>query len=254
MTDTSSDFGSEPHARARTGRSLRRNRPLVVLGLVALVALAEPASAHEASEPVAPPASAALSLEALMAGFGAMSGLTAEFREERRLSLLREPLESRGAIYFLPPARFARVVRDPFPSRVVVDADQLRFAGDDGKGHIAIDSHPMIAVFVDSLRMILAGDLAGLRTLYEIDFASPDFASPDNGATPGSWSARFEPKGDVLGEWLARLTLRGQGLVVGEFVIVERNGDTTRMTFSEVDPRHTFSAGERALIFDLPDR
>jgi hypothetical protein len=151
---------------------------------------------------------------------------------------------SRGAIYFAPPDRLARWVTEPVASRLVVDADGLAFSGDGESGRVPIDSHPMVGLFVDSLRMILGGDLPGLRALYTIDYVPAD---------DDAWKARLVPLREPLRSAIAELRLWGTGVSVSGFEVAERGGDTTRMDFYEVDTHHRFDAEELALRFGPPE-
>lgn len=191
-------------------------------------------------------ADGAPSLERLMAGFAAMPGLSASFREEKQMALLREPLVSRGTLYFAPPDRLARWVEEPVASWLVVDARGLTFSVDGETGHIPVDSHPMMGLLVDSLRMIFGGDLQGLRALYEIEYQAV--------GAPGEagWRARLVPLREPLSGAIAELRLRGTGVSVAELGVFERNGDTTRLFFSDVDTAHHFDEEELALRFELP--
>lgn len=231
--------GAGAHSGAGAGGRAPAVSARVLAGLAVLGSLLPGAAA---GSPPGPP-----TLEELMAGLGAMPGLSARFREEKHLTLLREPLVSRGAIYFAPPDRLARWVEEPVPSRLVVDGRGLAYSGDGETGHVPMDSHPMVGLFVHSLRMILGGDLAGLRRLYEIEYGPADAAGPE------AWRARLVPLREPLRGTIAELRLRGRGVSVTEFGLVEAGGDETRMVFTDVDTDHRFGPEELALRFGLPE-
>ncbi|MGH0035900.1 MAG: LolA family protein [Myxococcota bacterium] len=228
MTDFTGSFGSPTAVRA----------PAAAVLLVLAMLASPAASAGEPSEP--------RSLESLMAAFASMPGLSARFREEKRMTLLREPLTSRGAIYFAPPDRLARWVEEPVPSRLLLDGSGLAYSGDGRSGRLDVGQHPTMGQFVDSLRMILGGDLAGLRELYEIEYEA------GVGGDPEAWRARLVPRRESLGRFLAELRIRGRGVSVSRFQIRERGGDTTDMQFSEVDGARHFDPEELALRFGMP--
>jgi len=233
-------FGSE----APIGPDVARRRAVAVPLFRALLLATLGGALVGAAPPAAP---ATTSLEDLMARFARMPGLVADFREEKTLALLRDPLVSEGTIYFSPPDHLARVVRAPVASRLVLDGDRLGFSdGGAGSGgrEIAVDTYPTMSLLVDSMRRILSGDLAGLEALYRIDYATDG----------DGWSARLEPTAPELRSALRELRLRGSGLAVGEFVLVERNGDTTRMVFSDVHTDRRFDDEERARVFGMPGR
>ena len=217
---------------------------LVALGLFAS---AGPGSATTSPAPAldrpAPSQPGELDLATLLARFATIPGLVAPFHEEKRLSLLREPLVSRGVVYYAPPQRLARVVDEPAPARVVVDGQRLVFMSAGERGAIGLDAHPMLRVFVDSLRMLLHGDVDGLHETFHITFAR---VGP---AKELGWSVLLRPREDPLRRFLTSIRIAGNDRAIRTFRIRERNGDETRMTFSTVDPKHRFSAREIADIF-----
>ena len=76
----------------------------------------------------AAPAAAAMTLDQLLARFAGMSGLSARFREEKRMALLAAPLVNEGTLYFAPKGRLARHITTPAPATVLIDEGSLRYA------------------------------------------------------------------------------------------------------------------------------
>lgn len=194
----------------------------------------EPQAAQEPGSPVG----------ALLARFQRMRGLSASFREERRLALLDVPLVEEGRMYFAPPGRLARHVDRPAPSSLVIEQGRLRLWDGKTTRELALDRSPVARELVAGFLLILAGDEPGLRKLYEIELS----------ALPGEdhWRLVLRPRQKPLSDAIARLEFTGRGLVVEKLLLVETGGDETETTFSEVDPDHAFAPEEAARVFALP--
>jgi hypothetical protein len=192
----------------------------------------EGAAASDAPDgPLAPaPESRPLDFATLLARFAALPGFVAPFREEKRLALLREPLVSRGRIAYEPPQRLVRVIDEPAASRVVVDGEQLTYSSADEQGSLGLDTHPTLRIFVDSLRMLLQGDLHGLREAFHITFSN---VGPPEAL---GWTVVLEPRSEALRRSLASIRIEGEDRSLRVFQVRERNGDVTRMSFGTASP------------------
>jgi outer membrane lipoprotein-sorting protein len=95
---------------------LRRSCLGIALVAISVVSATAPTSAAA----MAPPASAAVTVDELLTGFANMPGLYAEFRQESYFGLLAEPLVDTGTIHFAG-GKLARRTLSPTPSVVVMD-------------------------------------------------------------------------------------------------------------------------------------
>lgn len=178
-------------------------------------------------------------LETLMGAFARLPGLEARFHEEKQLALLAVPLESEGRIFFAPPDRFLRRVEAPTRSEARIVGDELRLESADRREVIDLARGGPIGVFVGTFRRLLSGDTAGLSRDYEVRVSG----------TRGAWEVALEPKSEVLGRFVRRLTFAGDGQVLRRMTLVEPNGDATRTRFTEIDAARRFSAAELAELF-----
>lgn len=173
-----------------------------------------------------------------------MPGLSAEFREEKRIALLRDPLVSQGSIYFAPPDRLARYVRTPVPSVVLLIGDRVWYDFRGDRGDLDLDSHPMLRGMSSIFLLLLAGDVEGLGRLFDM---KADIAES------GRWEIILRPSQQPLRESIESMRVSGTGAQISELHIAERNGDETTMHFSAVDSARRFSASEAEQIFRLPN-
>jgi hypothetical protein len=213
---------------------------LLVLGAVGSLRV------DDGTASTSPEQSNPLSFESLLADFASMPGMSAHFHEEKHLALLREPLVSRGELYFTPPDRLLRRVLEPIESTLLVERGQLSVESARGRKSIDLDTHPMLRFLVDSFRNLLAGDHEALRARYDIDF--------EPGPEPGShsWRIRLEPLRPPLKDVIRSIRIEGRGRVLAEMRLIEVRGDETVTRFSDVDASRRFTATELAELFRSP--
>ncbi|NNL84642.1 MAG: outer membrane lipoprotein carrier protein LolA, partial [Myxococcales bacterium] len=145
------------------------------------------------------PAPAPITLEAVMQRLASSPGFRADFREVREIALLREPLESTGTLYFVPPDRLARHTHSPEPGLMLIEGDRLRTRDALGEEELDLAAQPRARRLVDQLTLLLRGDLPALRDAYETDF---DAAGSD-------WSLVLVPRDVVAREIIGRISLHG---------------------------------------------
>lgn len=221
------------------------SRKVVGVVLVAGALLAGPAAAQE---PVAAPVASTPALEQLLARFAAMSGLSAKFREEKRMALLAAPLVSEGTLYFAPKGRLARHITAPAPATVLIDEGSLRFADAGGTETMSLTQNPVVRLFVDSFVKIFAGDRVALERMYTMELA----ALPAAADGVARWSLRLRPRVAPMTQIIERLELVGHDVALESMRVVEVGGDETLTTFSEVDTQRRFTAEELSALFRLP--
>lgn len=237
-----------PCSTACSPEFARRLR-LVMMVCVASAALVPTA---QAQAPVTTPAttSAAPALETLLARFAAMSGLSAKFREEKRMALLAAPLVNEGVLYFAPKGRLARHITAPAPATVLIDEGTLRYADAGGSETLSLDSNPVLRLFIDSFVKIFAGDRDALARMYTLELV----ALPAAGGVADRWQLQLRPRVSPIDKIIERVEITGHDVTLETMRVVETGGDETITTFSEVDTRRRFTATEQAELFRLPVR
>lgn len=223
--------------------AFRRNFVWVLV--TALMAGTAQAQAPVAAVPVAP---AAPSLEQLLARFAGMSGLSAKFREEKRMALLAAPLVNEGTLYFAPKGKLARHITAPAPATVLIDEGSLRFADAGGSETLSLNNNPVLRLFVDSFVKIFAGDRVALERMYTMELVG----LPAGADGVARWSLRLKPRVAPMTQIIDRLELVGHDVALETMRVVEVGGDETITIFSDVDTQRRFSAEELAALFRLP--
>lgn len=174
-----------------------------------------------------------------MRGMAGASGVEARFREEKRLALLSEPIESRGTLYFVPPNRLSRETREPSPSRLVIDGDRVSFRDAAGGETVDLSTNPIAREYVANFIVLFGGDLEALESRYQ-----PRFRAGASG-----WTLELVPRAARLREFIERVTLAGRGRALERMELVEAGGDRTTTWFDAVRTDRVFSDAELARIF-----
>ncbi len=187
-------------------------------------------------------ANASLTPDQLLARFERLPGLQAQYREEKRMALLAEPLVSEGTIHYARPGRLARHQSSPERVSVVIEGDHLRFGGAYGQESVDLNRNPVIRSFVDSFVDVLAGDRVALEKNYRLRFQ-------DLGQD--RWSLKLEPKRSPIDQMIQGITMTGKGVVLEFMEILEIGGDSTRMAFSKVNARRVYSRRELRAVFRI---
>jgi len=206
--------------------------------LLALLSVVAP----PAFAPTAEAQQSAPSLDALLDRFGEMPGMSARFREEKRIALLSVPVRSEGVLYFTPPGKLMRKVTSPTPSYALLDGGRLTFSSQGERQVVELGESPVLAGFVEIFRYVLAGDRAALERTYRVDYDT-------DGA---EWTLTLKPRNEALGRFLDRMVLKGEGFAVQTMTMVEVSGDTTLTELFDVNPRRRFSAAEQRRLFRVP--
>lgn len=216
--------------------------------MIATLLVATPAMAQAPAPVAAPVAAPAPTLEAILGRFAAMTGLSAKFREEKRMALLAMPLVNEGTLYFAPKARLARHITSPAPATVLIDAGSLRYADAGGSETLTLDQNPVLRLFVDSFVKIFAGDREALQRMYTLEFT----ALPAGADGAPRWSLRLRPRVAPMTQIIERVEIEGRDVVLETMRVVEVGGDETVTTFTQVDTQRRFTAEEQAALFRLP--
>jgi outer membrane lipoprotein-sorting protein len=180
-------------------------------------------------------------LEALMELLAGSGGVRARFQESRYLSILTDPIETEGVLYFAPPDRLARHTIRPGRSSVVVDADRVSFVDETGHRAVDINASEVARALVSNLMVVLRGDLKSLLARYSVGFEAAD----------GNWTLDLEPRSRALRGIIRRIHFTGRGRELGEMETRESNRDRTVVTFSDVATGLVWEASELERIFSL---
>jgi outer membrane lipoprotein-sorting protein len=224
--------------------SFLRSISLIVLALwIAGAASASATHSPENEQSLEAEASEQMTLDELLTAFASMEGLEAEFVEEKHISMLAAPMESRGTLYFSPPGYLLRRIDEPRNVDVLVTPTELRVS-EEGETVESFDlrSREDVAHFVESFVWILAGNRDALSEAYELRFEH----SKNEGE---GWTLRLIPNNERLGQILQSIVVEGTNLEVEKITVTESSGDRTITRILEANPHRTFSSEEERALF-----
>jgi hypothetical protein len=248
--------GSRPGAHTARANNASVVRSLLLLAIASAALALAMRSRDSAAFPAetkaalvkAPNASPRITLDSLLIRFRASPGLFANYREEKRIALLADPLVSEGTVHYAPPQQIARHARTPTRSSVVFDGKTLRFGDGTGEQRIDVGTAPVARAFIESFLGVLAGDGARLERTFVVDFRAGDAAHPGE-----RWELSLIPRASALLAILSEVRFAGDGAIVSQLRIREASGDEGVTTFFDVDAAHRYSAAEEARVFRVSD-
>jgi outer membrane lipoprotein-sorting protein len=184
-------------------------------------------------------------LAALMELFARSGGVRAHFRELRHLSILTDPIETTGTLYFAPPDRLARHTTWPGRSSVVIEAGRVSLGDETGQRTFDFDTSEVARALVGNLMIVFRGDLESLKAQYSISFD----------ADGENWRLDLEPRSRALRGIIERIRFTGRSRELSAMETRESNGDRTIVKFSEIEIGLSWEQGDLDRIFslDLPD-
>jgi outer membrane lipoprotein-sorting protein len=189
-------------------------------------------------------------LKDLMALFAGSKGVRAEFSESRYLSILTEPIETGGILYFSPPDYLARYTSQPDASSIVTDGKQVTLRDRTGTKTIDLGSSELARELVSSFAVLLRGDLTALNAGYEVELYS---GKGSDSLLTSPWILDLKPRSSEVRDFIERTRVEGLGNRLTSMETLEKNGDRTLTTFSAVETGLEFDDEELEHLFSFKD-
>lgn len=178
-------------------------------------------NAGEISDRICP-----VELQDLMVSLARKKEKTAHFKEEKFLSILKQPLLAEGTLHFRAPDYFEKITTKPQNERLIVEGDDVRILDQQGYTRtLSLDDYPPLKDLLNGIRHTLLGNLDALTKYYELDL---------NGNCQ-QWSLTLIPKSVSALNIIDRVIILGKKDTIEKFTWVESNGDFTIMTIKK-DP------------------
>ncbi|NOY15803.1 MAG: hypothetical protein GXP23_02505 [Gammaproteobacteria bacterium] len=164
-------------------------------------------------------------LENLMRSMAAVKNRVVVYKEEKQMEVLEDSLYSEGRLEFIVPNKLIRCVIKPVKICYTIDSRQLTIEKAGKIQTRSLDNFPLVRVFVESFRAVLAGDLATLKKHYSIIFTGDLVA----------WEITLRPKDKKLTTYVKKIELSGVGDDIQSYIVEDSNGDLTRMQLYQTD-------------------
>ena len=162
----------------------------------------------------------------LMAQLAQVQSSRARYSEVRRVAVLQKPLQLSGTLFYARPARIEKRQILPFEEVIRVDGDRLTVEREGKTREIMLQSAPLIAGLVESLRATLAGDATELERLYSVRVRG----------TRQRWTLELTPREVEIAGVVKSILVAGSDSRVARLEILEPSGDGSVMTIHEESP------------------
>jgi hypothetical protein len=149
----------------------------------------------------------------------------ANFVEKKFISILDKPVESSGELFFTAPDHLEKRTLLPKPESLIVTGNKLTVERGSKKYNLALQSYPELAVFINSIRGTLAGDLVALKSHFQV-------------ALEGSakqWTLHLFPIDKKMQSLLNQIRIVGLNHQVSSIEINQADGDSSLMTITPLD-------------------
>jgi len=161
-------------------------------------------------------------LDSLMALLGQRRHGEADYREQKYLSMLTQPLESTGVLIYDAPDHLEQRILLPNPQSVVLEHGIVTMQIGKRRRVLRLADYPQLAPLIDSIRATLAGDRAALENSFTLSFSG----------TLDHWQLRLTPRDPRLAATVSRIDMRGERDAVREVQVLQSDGDRSVMSIT----------------------
>jgi hypothetical protein len=161
-------------------------------------------------------------IEQLMQSLATTRSGHASFVEIKSIAILDKPVESSGELFYSAPDRLEKRTLKPKLESMVLDKDKLIVEQRGKKRVLALQNHPEVAAFIDSIRGTLAGDRKALERNYQLTIEGDQ----------QNWNLTLLPIDDKMKKIVAKISIAGSGNVLQTINILQADGDSSQMTIT----------------------
>ncbi|MCU0762189.1 MAG: outer membrane lipoprotein carrier protein LolA [Hydrogenophaga sp.] len=162
----------------------------------------------------------------LMSALARQPGGLASFVETRHMALLDKPLVRTGEMRYTPPDKLEMRTLTPKPERMLLERDSLTLERDQRRMRIRLGSRPEVLAFVDSVRGLLAGDIASMERSYLMQLQGP----------AARWVLTLHPKDAEIAGLVQRITVTGTEAQIRTIEYQQADGDRSVLAIEPVKP------------------
>ena len=172
------------------------------------------------------PAFAAWDLAQLMQGLAQNKSGRASFVEKKYIALLDKPVESSGELLYTAPDRLEKRTLKPRPESLLIDSGTLTVERGKRKMVLRLQDYPELVAFTESIRGTLAGDVAALRRIYNLDLEG----------TEERWTLILRPVETKMLDVVQRIRIGGSRAEVRTIEIEQTDKDRSVMVIAPLAP------------------
>ena len=175
---------------------------------------------------VATPALAAWDLTQLMQGLAQNKSGRASFVEKKYIALLDKPVESSGELLYTAPDRLEKRTFRPKPESMLIESGTLTVERNKRRMTLRLQDYPELVAFTESIRGTLAGDVAALRRIYNLDLEGSE----------ERWTLTLRPVETKMLEVVQRIRIGGSRAEVKTIEIEQTDKDRSVMVIAPLAP------------------
>lgn len=168
------------------------------------------------------PAIAAWDVAQLMQGLAQNKSGRASFVEKKYIALLDKPVESSGELLYTAPDRLEKRTLKPRPESMLIENGTLTVERGKRRMTLRLQDHPELVAFTESIRGTLAGDVAALRRIYNLDLEG----------TEERWTLTLRPIETKMLDVVQRIRIGGSRAEVKTVEIEQTDKDRSVMTMT----------------------
>ncbi len=172
------------------------------------------------------PALAAWDVAQLMQGLAQNKSGRASFVEKKYIALLDKPVESSGELLYTAPDRLEKRTFKPRPESMLIESGTLTVERGKRRTTLRLQDYPELVAFTESIRGTLAGDLAALRRIYNLDLEG----------TEERWTLTLRPMETKMLEVVQRIRISGSRAEVKTIEIEQTDKDRSVMVIAPLAP------------------
>ncbi|WP_317202894.1 outer membrane lipoprotein carrier protein LolA [Janthinobacterium sp.] len=188
---------------------------------------------------LAPPAPAAAPVAKIQSLLAKPKVLCGRFDQSKQLAGMKKPLAANGRFCVVAGKGVLWRTLQPFPNTLRLTRDEIvHFQGERVAMRLDAKTEPVVRMINGVLFALLAGDLAQLETLFEVD------GTVDG----GNWQVALKAREPALAKAVGSIRLDGAAYVKN-IAISEASGDRTSIVFSAIQSGDAAITAEEAALF-----
>ncbi len=172
----------------------------------------------------ATPALAAWDVTQLMKGLAENKSGRASFVEKKYIALLDKPVESSGELLYTAPDRLEKRTLKPRAESLLIDTGTLTVERGKRKMVLRLQDYPELVAFTESIRGTLAGDIAALRHIYNLDLEGNE----------ERWTLTLRPIETKMLDVVQRIRISGSRVEVKSIEIEQTDKDRSVMIIDKL--------------------
>jgi hypothetical protein len=172
------------------------------------------------------PAFAAWDITQLMQGLAQNKSGRASFVEKKYIALLDKPVESSGELLYTAPDRLEKRTLKPRPESMLIESGTLTVERNKRRMTLRLQDYPELVAFTESIRGTLAGDVAALRRIYNLDLEGNE----------ERWTLILRPVETKMLDVVQRIRIGGSRAEVKTIEIEQTDKDRSVMVIAPLAP------------------